>query len=66
MDKIRNCPFCGAKAEAVRRYNFKDVYEPWKVVANHDDECVFIKMGWMDDYESAEEAIKAWNRRVET
>ena len=64
MDKLRNCPFCGAKAEAV----LKDVDErnsPWKVVANHDDECVFSKMGWWDDYESAEEAIEAWNRRAD-
>ncbi len=53
--KLKPCPFCGGEAEIIDNEYFVDV-------SCKDHHC----RGWADSlsYKSKEQAIKAWNRRV--
>ena len=64
--KLKPCPFCGSKARLVRRKSNGafdigcenlDCYG-WNCT---EEDCVLCK----DGYVKKEEAIKAWNRRIE-
>lgn len=58
MNELKPCPFCGCDAEAV------DAHEGYKIVGNHDEECIFTMLSYILFYESEEDAIDAWNRRM--
>lgn len=68
MTDLKPCPFCGCEVEAVDAH-----YVPWlintgeyfKIVGNHDEECVFPFLGYDFFFESKEAAIEAWNRRAD-
>ena len=67
MIELKPCPFCWCAVEVANPH-----YAPWltntgryfKIVGNHDEECVFNLLGYNYFYESEEDAIEAWNRRV--
>ncbi len=52
------CPFCG-KVPIIDNYKIKGVMV-WNVGCMNDDCLVDVET---DDFESEEEAIKAWNHR---
>lgn len=58
MDRLKNCPFCGAVAKMNRVSTAK-----FKVIANHDHECIFCYLGYIMWFETEDEAVEAWNRR---
>lgn len=66
MDDLRPCPFCGCKCEVVDAHNISFLKPSgyFKVVGNHDEECVFPFLGYEFFFESKEAAIEAWNRRT--
>lgn len=56
--ELKPCPFCGSKGEI----NYREGLEAWVVeCSNHF--CMASYMIGMD-YDTEEEAIEAWNRRV--
>lgn len=56
---LKPCPFCGSKAELHKR----DVLDTSYIVECSNGTCpASYMLGW--DYETEEEAIEAWNRRV--
>ena len=58
-EELKPCPFCGGEAK-VMRDKCIEVY----FVGCSNDKCLgFSALGWT--YETAEEAIKAWNNRNE-
>jgi len=58
MDKLKPCPFCGGKAIIE-----KDVLGPNRLFI-YRGECALCSSR-TGDYTEYEEAIKAWNTRVE-
>lgn len=67
-NELKPCPFCGSEA---RLFSFcEGVYDETKL--KHNVQCLnekdcFARVGrdWAFGYETKEEAIEAWNRRVE-
>ena len=57
MKKLKRCPFCGGEAEIFYgiTYGFRALYEP---------RCIKCEC-WIGVYETEEQAIKSWNRRVD-
>ena len=66
MEQLIPCPFCGCEVEAVDAHHANwmiNTEEGYKIVGNHDEECIFTMLGYNFFYESKEIAIEAWNRR---
>ena len=64
QDKLKLCPFCGGKAMYFYRES-KDSHG-WSYEVDHGVSCNSIDCyANMGTYETKEEAISAWNRRVE-
>lgn len=65
--KLKPCPFCGGKAEIC-----KDNYNNYLVSCccgvimgvELEDGCELVD-GWRATFNTMEEAIEAWNRRIE-
>jgi Lar family restriction alleviation protein len=53
------CPFCG-KVPEIDKYKIEDMIH-WNVSCMNDHCFVHVET---DDFESEEEAITAWNKRV--
>lgn len=59
MSEIKPCPFCGCKCEVAERGG-----HAYKIVGDHDEECVFYDMLWGYYFESQTKVVEAWNRRA--
>lgn len=59
MEELKKCPFCGGEAEFIRSVYSRD----WKVSCAMSRTCYVIPS--TDFFETKEEAVIAWNRRVE-
>lgn len=59
MDDLKPCPFCGGNA-VVRRVPDRDI-TPWYVRCNNPDCAMWVVTCNRD---TAEEAIKLWNKRA--
>lgn len=57
-EMIKTCPFCGSKGEIKCKKNLKT----WIVECTNNDCPASYMIG--NDYETAEDAIEAWNRRA--
>lgn len=63
MANLKPCPFCGCFVDIYeRKYPNGDTEIGF--VGMHDEDCVMDRC--FPGYESAEQAIDAWNRRAET
>lgn len=63
--KLKECPFCGGEAELVySNDNHKQPYIRCKFGVMQNPKCSASRM-YQWDYETEEEAIKAWNKRTE-
>lgn len=68
MEEVKSCPFCGSKAIL-----YKDNFNKVTIICNQCgvklgielEDGVELKNGWKATYNSAKEAIGAWNRRYE-
>ena len=60
MDKLKSCPFCGGEAKTVEIGFFFDTESSYGIKCNRCHACSSMRCG------SEEEAIEAWNRRVDT
>lgn len=58
--KLKPCPFCGASAEI----EHQEMYDQYKVIANHSEECFFQYLGYWIAFETMKEAADVWNKRV--
>lgn len=55
MAEIKNCPFCGSKAEIhSKEYMVK--------IRCSNDDCLCCRIWWFDEIE---EAVEDWNRRAD-
>ena len=59
-EELKKCPFCGSKAYAYKSKNFLG-QEYWGIECE-SNECIVHTM--VADYSTKEEAIEAWNKRV--
>lgn len=59
MNNLKECPFCGSRG-ILRQ---KNVLDTWIVECSNGACHASYMIGW--EYETAEEAAEAWNRRVE-
>lgn len=57
-DRLDTCPFCNEKA-CLGYIIFED-NDVW-----YNPQCSECSCGWNQNYETKEEAIKAWNKRNE-
>jgi hypothetical protein len=57
--RLLPCPFCGAEPK-MDQYNVKGTNH-WDVSCMNDDCLVLVET---DEFESQEEAIRAWNKRI--
>ena len=57
--KLLPCPFCGKEPE-IDQYKIQGVML-WNVACMNDDCLVEVET---EDFESEEDAIKAWNKRA--
>ena len=55
MEELKKCPFCGGEAE---------IYKSFDYVSKYRVECTKCEM-YSQNYNKLEEAIEAWNSRVE-
>lgn len=60
MNELKPCPFCGSEATI----NHKVVLETWIVECSNISCPASYMIGY--DYDTEEEAIEAWNKRVPT
>ena len=60
MDKLKPCPFCGGEARTGFAIND---YNRWGVECTRCGATVEVA-DWCGDYDTEENAIKAWNRRA--
>ena len=58
-DRLRECPFCGGEVYVSREDCYGNIDDNYLV---HCDECG-LQFGFINQFESEEEAIKAWNTR---
>lgn len=58
MDNLKPCPFCGSEGVI----NHKKVLETWLVECSNGSCPASYMIGY--DYDTEEEAIAAWNRRI--
>ena len=58
MSDLKPCPFCGSTGEI----EHKRVLDTWIVQCSNQECPASYMIGW--DYDTAEDAIEAWNRRV--
>lgn len=58
---IKTCPFCGGEAEVTDEDSYGFSNGDWMICCN---EC-HAYLGFDSQYETPQEAIEAWNRRVE-
>ncbi len=58
---LLGCPFCGKEPE-IDKYKVRGTMV-WNVACMNDDCSVHVET---DDFESQEEAVKAWNQRIPT
>lgn len=54
-DKLKPCPFCQGKAW-LQHIEYPE--DTW-----YNPQCSECKAGWMESYETKDEAINAWNER---
>lgn len=57
MTDLKPCPFCGGMAYTATWY------KGWFCGAWHEDDCI-LNHSVLPDYETQEEAIQTWNRRM--
>ena len=62
MDDLKLCPFCGGCAFTGKK-TYPNGDEIWHIYHMHDGFC-FVNECISADFETEEEAIEAWNRRV--
>lgn len=55
MEELKKCPFCGGEAK---------IYKLFDYISKYRVECTYCDM-YTSAYATKEEAIEAWNRRVE-
>lgn len=68
--KLKPCPFCGGEASLLRRYKRLDGGGWYKIAVVECDDCGsnggdYIVDGHFGASTSEQDAIDAWNRRVE-
>lgn len=56
MDKLKPCPFCGAEGDI--NYNYDKKFAPYCI----NNDCFLNELD--HGFETEQEAIKAWNRRM--
>jgi Lar family restriction alleviation protein len=56
-EQLKPCPFCNGEA-VLAHVEFKDgdIY--------YNPQCYECNAGWNENYETKEEAIEAWNKRI--
>lgn len=62
--ELKPCPFCGGEAELVPHKFFSEKFKVWKV-ESYGIECYNCHAKCFPFFEREEDAIKAWNRRVD-
>jgi len=62
MDKLKPCPFCGGEAEAFHPHSVAGGWYAECYAEYNDGECCEARTAI---YDTAEEAIKAWNTRAQ-
>ena len=66
MQELKPCPFCGGEARGIVAKQ-EDGKESYSVTCMKCNTAIFRpKILEWDSFQSLEEAIGAWNRRVET
>ena len=60
MEELKPCPFCGGEAEVTDEDSYGFSNGDWFVCCN---EC-HTYLGFDSQYETPQEAIEAWNRRI--
>ena len=58
-DRLDNCPFCGGKAW-FEHVTFKHDNDIW-----YNPQCSECSCTWNRNYETKEEAIEEWNKRLD-
>ena len=63
MEKLKPCPFCGKKAKAhlAEKYRFVNNLKEWRVYCENE----FCGCNLFHGHDTKEEAVEAWNRRIE-
>ena len=61
--KLRECPFCGGKAEVVPHKSFSEALKAWKVDC-YGVECKNCHTAGYQYFGTEKQAIEAWNRRA--
>ena len=67
-ENLKPCPFCGGKAlifVAGQDFSGKESC-PDKITYFYNVQCLKCGMGHIGDFNTYQEALKAWNRRVES
>jgi formate dehydrogenase maturation protein FdhE len=55
-EELISCPFCGGEASLTHvEFNDGDIW--------YNPNCEVCNGGWNENYETKEEAVKAWNKR---
>lgn len=57
--ELKFCPFCGCTCEVTKKGNYS-----YKIVGDHDDECIFFDMLWGDCFDDETKLVELWNRRI--
>lgn len=66
MDKLKKCPFCGCKGKVYKDWTYDNYHKMTKVACYYaycDSKRCPITDLYTEDYNTKEEAIKAWNTR---
>lgn len=62
MEKLKKCPFCGGEANVIKTLCLNNGYKGYFVLHECDMTINTIETS---SFPTEEQAIKAWNRRVE-
>lgn len=62
LEPLKSCPFCGSDA-VFNEFTYKSNYSCAVNCSNNECRCGVIHT--IHSYKSKEEAIKAWNKRIE-